>query len=148
MGIFSKKEGIDVLDLPDLQRRGLLKLPEPAPGDDLLDLTKTQPSVTTPIAPPFSQPANNKEASDVSDFLSDVDRATATSNIQKSYAVPSHSTQEGFFDFFAIGAATPSVASVETKTGADNLSWRVENAEYKIEQLLEKIAELEKKINN
>ena len=122
MGVFSKKEGVDVLDLPDLHRRGLLKLPEPpTPGDDLLDLTKTRPSVTTPINLPFSQPASNSGMSGVSDFLN---------------------------DFSAIGAATPNATPAETKTAADNLSWRVENAEYKIEQLLTKIAELEKKINN
>ncbi|MEK6847417.1 MAG: hypothetical protein AABY16_04595 [Nanoarchaeota archaeon] len=106
-----------------MHRRGLLKLPEPpAPGDDLLDLTKTRPSVTTPIAPPFSQPANNNEMNGVSDFLN---------------------------DFSAIGAAAPNFAPVtETKNGADNLTWRVENTEYKIEQLLARIAELEKKISN
>lgn len=150
MGLFSKKEGIDVLDLPELQRRGLLKFPEPPrPGDDLLDLTKTQPSVTTPIAQPFSQPANNNEMSCVSDFLNDVDRAIVTSNIQKSYAVPSHSTREGFFDFSAIGTVAPNNALVAgIKNGTDDLTWRIENTEYKIEQLLAKIAELEKKVSD
>ena len=128
MGMFSKESGVDVLDLPDLHRRGLLKLPQPhEPSDDLIDLTKSpQPSVTSPISPPFSQPANNTEMGGVSDFLN---------------------------DFSAIGASTPSVAAENkielplTNLSSD-LNWRVENTEYKIEQLLERIAALEKKISD
>lgn len=122
MGIFSKKEGVEVLDLPDLQRRGLLKLPTPhLPKDDLIDLTKIQPTVATPINPPFQPPTNNAEMKGVSDFLS---------------------------DFASIGASVSNspISPVEIKSSTDNLHWRVENTEYKIEQLLVKIAELEKKI--
>ncbi len=131
MGIFTKRESVDVLDLPDLQRRGLLKLPQPhEPSDDLIDLTKSpQPSVTSPINPPFAQPSNSSESMGaVSDFLS---------------------------DFASIGAANPSV-SAEAKSelpsaplansSSSDLTWRVENTEYKIEQLLERIAVLEKKL--
>lgn len=126
--MFSKESGVDVLDLPDLQRRGLLKLPQPhEPQDDLIDLTKSpQPSVTSPINPPFSQPSNFASGLDgVSDFLG---------------------------SFASIGASTPSV-STDTKseitlaTSSSDLNWRVENTEYKIEQLLERIAKLEKKIS-
>ncbi len=121
MGIFSKKDGVDIIDLPDLQRRGLLKLPAPhSPRDDLIDLTKIQPTVATPINPPFQPPTNSPEMKGVSDFLS---------------------------DFASIGASVPS-SPVETKSSTDNIPWRVENAEYKIEQLLLKIAELEKKISS
>ncbi len=124
MGIFSKKVGVEVLDLPDLQRRGLLKLPAPhSPSDDLVDLTKIQPAVATPINPPFQPPTNNNEMKGVSDFLSD-------------------------FASIGAGVSNSSNLPVETKSADDNLSWRVENAEYKIEQLLAKIAELEKKVSS
>ncbi len=124
MGIFSKKNGVEILDLPDLQRRGLLKLPTPhSPRDDLIDLTKIQPTVATPINPPFQSPKAENEMRGVSDFLN---------------------------DFASIGAnvSNSTSPSVETKIATDNLHWRVENTEYKIEQLLAKIAELEKKINS
>ena len=128
MGIFTREESVDVLDLPDLHRRGLLKLPQPhEPSDDLIDLTKSpQPSVTSPVSPPFSQPSNStSDMNGVSDFLG---------------------------SFASIGAATPRVTT-ESKnelplasSSSGDLTWRVENTEYKIEQLLERIAALEKKL--
>lgn len=128
MGIFTREESVDVLDLPDLERRGLLKLGQPRePNDDILDLVKgPSPSVTSPIPPPFSQPSGpNHNENSVGDFLN---------------------------DFASIGAAS-SNPLVETKNNLvsdnssdNNLTWRVENSEYKIEQLLERIAALEKKL--
>src|SRR3989344_3182590 len=88
MGLFSRNDGVDVLDLPDLQRRGLLKLPNPeTQDDDIIDLSKpVQPSVltTSPIAPPSVPSPPNPTHNAVADFLS---------------------------DFSSIGAMTPSVAN-------------------------------------
>lgn len=124
MGIFSRDDG-EVLDLPELHRKGLLKLPQPGPEHDIIDLVKSPtPSVTIPITPPFSAPSGPSSMSGVSDFLS---------------------------DFASIGVSTaPEIESKKEialgKTEGD-LTWRVENTEYKLEQILNRIAQLEKKFH-
>lgn len=56
MSIFKKKEGIDVLDLTLLQKRGILKVPEIK--EDFIDLTKSQntsnETASSSAASPFS----------------------------------------------------------------------------------------------
>lgn len=136
MGIFTRESGVDVLDLPDLHRRGLLKLPAPEPHqDDIVDLSKpVQPSVltTSPISPPSTSSPPSPAHNAVADFLS---------------------------DFASIGAAIPSVATETTASqvpsgesealgAVKDLKWRLENTEYKMEQLLERLAKLEDKLNN
>lgn len=134
MGMFSKNDGVDVLDLPELHRRGILKLPAPEPiEDDLVDLTKpVQPSIltTSPTAPPSLPAPHAPTHSGVTDFLSDFASIGA--------ATPLVTTE----------SATPSVPAVAADTAVADLKWRLENTEYKLEQLIERLAKLEERRDN
>lgn len=122
---FPKESGIDILDLPDLNRRKLIKLPEEkelesrrVTTDGFFDLSQSQNSVH-PIETPTEE--NNSQASQgVTDFLS---------------------------DFASIGASNPNITPTQNQSNNESesvsdLKWRIENLEFKLEQLTEKLNSL------
>ncbi|MSS74429.1 hypothetical protein EXS72_02195 [Candidatus Pacearchaeota archaeon] len=123
MPIFSRGKG-DVLDLPDLNRRGLFKFPEVKNEEEEIDFTKS--------------PQNNLN----------VEITAQETNLNKEI---SSNVSNFFSNFSAIGVANSSVVSdnfpksESSEHQKNDLKWRVENSEYQIEQLLQRIAELERK---
>ncbi len=112
----------DVIDLPEMQRRGLIKFPEPEEVIDEIDFT------TSPVEE-FSNLQSDDNPSPQSDFLS---------------------------DFASIGASNsskePEINSSQSDSEAiklvNDLKWRLENTEYKMEQLIERLVKLESRFGN
>lgn len=119
--MFKKRESIDILDIPELHRKKLIKLPEAQKheetkltNDGYFVLSETKQE--TPIQ---TQPEVKQETpSQVSNFLS---------------------------DFASIGSTnpqvTPEIKSESKEEGSDvkDLKWRLENLEFKLEQLIERV---------
>jgi hypothetical protein len=114
MSIFSR--GGNVLDLPEMQRKGLVKFPEKEEVDEIDFTLKNDKS---------SEEQIEKKESSVSDF---------------------------FGNFSAIGVSNDikdkieSVNEIKKESNSYDLKWRLENTEYKIEQILERLIALEKKL--
>lgn len=124
MGIFSRS-GVDVIDLPDLHRRKLIKLPEREDHKEL------------------------KQGEMTKDGFFDLSNSRAGSDLQVSEQTPSTSEQVTDFlsDFASIGASNPNVTPIKQVSNQANngtesvkdLKWRIENLEFKLEQLTEKL---------
>ncbi len=120
--MFKKRESVDILDLPELHRKKLIQLPEAQKHEETKmtsdgyfvlsqETQKQEIMQTSQIEPPKINP----EPSQVSNFLS---------------------------DFASIGATNPQVtpeAKIEDKEEIKDLKWRLENLEFKLEQLIERI---------
>ena len=125
MGIFSRS-GVDTIDIPDLHRRKIIRLPENkfedipnVTSDGYFELGKNQ----------------NQEASKQS--------------VEQPQASTNNNVTDFLSDFASIGASNPStepkenqIQSPEEKDSVGNLKWRIENLEFKLEQLIEKIDSL------
>ena len=123
MGRFSSG---DVIDLPELHRRGLVKFPKQEEEIDEIDFTSDAPVVAS---------ENKSASSGVSDFLSDFSNIGA-SNIN-SNSPSDISKNEKSSD-------SENIDSVKL---VRDLKWRIENNEYKIEQLIERLVALEKRLS-
>ena len=118
MSIFSR--GGDVIDLPEMQRRCLVKFPEKEEEIDEIDFTAKKDEIS-------EQKNENivKKETPMNDF---------------------------FGSFAAIGVSNNAVEKKEEKPeikgelNTYDLKWRLENTEYKIEQILERLIAIEKKI--
>ena len=132
MRIFSKESGVDVIDLPELHRRKLIKLPEREESielkqgkftkDGFFDLSNTKQQIQTNQT---SQEQNNPQSNNqVTDFLSDF-ASIGASNPNK---IPDNNQQTQ--------SQTPT--RNESENIAD-LKWRIENLEFKLEQLIERL---------
>lgn len=126
---FSKESGVDVLDLPELHRRKLINLPE----QDELDGKEITKDGFFDLSTNSQISSNQEEQNNtqVTDFLS---------------------------DFASIGATQPNTNNsqpTESQYKSDNsesvhfkdLKWRIENLEFKLEQLIEKMNSQNQKID-
>lgn len=116
--MFKKRESIDILDIPELHRKKLIKLPPPqnyqetkVTNDGYFVLSETkQETITQPI-----NEVKQETPSQVSNFLS---------------------------DFASIGSTNPQITpEVKKEDNAEvkDLKWRLENLEFKLEQLIERV---------
>ena len=126
MGRFSSG---DVIDLPELHRRGLVKFPDAEKEIDEIDFTSISSNV--PVVPTASE--SNPVSSGVSDFLSDFSNIGA-SNVSNSFSDNSKNEKSD----------SENIDSVKL---VQDLKWRIENNEYKLEQLIERLVALEKKLS-
>ena len=110
--MFKKKESVDVLDIPDLHRKKLIKLPE---VKNLEESRITQDG--------FFDLSQNKDT------------------IQNE-EIKQETNQTGNFlsDFASIGSVSNNTEESDVK----NLKWRIENLEFKLEQLIEKVNSINK----
>ncbi len=116
MSIFSK--GGDVIDLPEMQRKGFVKFPEKEEEDiDEIDFTLKKEKSTE---------IKKEENSSVSDFLGDF------VSIGVSNSIPEKKEESN---------------ELKKDVNSDDLKWRIENTEYKLEQILERLILLEKKFS-
>ncbi|MEK6836037.1 MAG: hypothetical protein AABX94_00055 [Nanoarchaeota archaeon] len=141
MGLFSKESGVDIIDLPELHRRKLIKLPERPESTELkqgeftsdgfFDLSKNKTETIQSQINQTSQeqnnPVSNQTSSQVTDFLS---------------------------NFASIGASNPNtMPNVNQSTESNqinnneseqikDLKWRIENLEFKLEQMTERLNSL------
>lgn len=125
--MFKKRESVDILDLPELHRKKLINLPQSQEhqvtkitNDGFFDLSNTLENKTQE----FTQKENPQsvtqtpevkvETSQVTNFLS---------------------------DFAVVGSNNPQITpSVEKETSeVKDIKWRLENLEFKLEQLIEKV---------
>jgi hypothetical protein len=132
-----KRETYEVLDLPELSRRGLVQLDAvERRSNEFVALPTTRrvvESEETTSSPSsnsaLTSPATSVPSNDF-DFLSTLAGA-GQSNVSSS--TPST-------------LSSPSPIDEKDISSVKNMTWRVENVEYKIEQLLERICELERTI--
>jgi len=114
--MFNKRGSVDIIDLPDLYRRKLINLPESLldqetqiTKDGFFDLSIS--SQNTPN-PQFMSKDSKEETSFLNDFAS-----IGSSNQNSQIEVKKENNSEE----------------------VSNLKWRIENLEYKLEQLIEKV---------
>ncbi len=116
MPIFSRRG--DVIDLPELHRKGLVKFPEEKEDIDEIDFTLKKEEISE------NSNIEKTETSSVGDFLENF-ATIGVSNV----------------------SAENKVNEIKKELISDDLKWRIENTEYKIEQILERLLLLEKKIS-
>ncbi|MBM3232158.1 hypothetical protein FJZ21_02140 [Candidatus Pacearchaeota archaeon] len=118
--MFKKRESIDILDIPELHRKKLIKLPE-AQKHQETKLTNDGYFIISEKRQETQQTAEVKQETinPVSNFLS---------------------------DFASIGATNPQVnpeikteSKQEDNTEVKDLKWRLENLEFKLDQLIERV---------
>ena len=114
--MFNKRGSVDIIDLPDLYRRKLINLPE-----SLLD----------------------QETQITKDGFFDL--SISSQNTSNSQPIAKDSKEETSFlnDFASIGSSNQN-SQIEVKKEnnseeVSDLKWRIENLEYKLEQLIEKV---------
>lgn len=114
--MFNKRGSVDIIDLPDLYRRKLINLPESLldqetqiTKDGFFDLSIS--SQNTPN-PQFMSKDSKEETSFLNDFAS-----IGSSNQNSQIEVKKENNSEEVSD----------------------LKWRIENLEYKLEQLIQKV---------
>ena len=114
--MFNKRGSVDIIDLPDLYRRKLINLPESL-LDQETQITKVGffdlsiSSQNTPN-PQFMSKDSKEETSFLNDFAS-----IGSSNQNSQIEVKKENNSEEVSD----------------------LKWRIENLEYKLEQLIQKV---------
>ena len=114
--MFNKRGSVDIIDLPDLYRRKLISIPE-SPLDQETQITKdgffdlSISSQNTPN-PQFMSKDSKEETSFLNDFAS-----IGSSNQNSQIEVKKENNSEEVSD----------------------LKWRIENLEYKLEQLIQKV---------
>src|SRR3989338_11064112 len=137
MGLFSK-EGVDVIDLPELHRRKLINLPEREKSEDLgqkftkdgfFDLSNTEQNINS-----INQTSQEQEKqtispqtpnSQVTDFLSDFASIGASNSpMQIQEHNPASKTRD---------------ATNNESESIKDIKWRIENLEFKLEQLIERL---------
>mgnify|MGYP001576085165 CR=1 FL=1 len=114
--MFKKRESIDILDIPELHRKKLIKLP-PSPKYQETKVTNDGYFVFSPEAP--KQEIVN----------------------QQPEAKPEAQTQF-LSNFASIGLTNPQITpEVRKEDNAEvkDLKWRLENLEFKLEQLIERV---------
>ncbi|MEK6908712.1 MAG: hypothetical protein AABX23_01525 [Nanoarchaeota archaeon] len=123
--MFKKRESIEILDIPELHRKKLIKLPEvqkeestKITNDGFFDLSQITPQ-------------NNN--------ISEVTQKNEEIKTQETNQLTNFLT-----DFASIGTSNPTQnVQKETKTEdsseVKDLKWRIENLEFKLEQLIEKV---------
>jgi len=114
--MFNKRGSVDIIDLPDLYRRKLINLPE-SPLDQETQITKDG-------------------------FF---DLSISSQNTSNSQPIAKDSKEETSFlnDFASIGSSNQN-SQIEVKKEnnseeVSDLKWRIENLEYKLEQLIQKV---------
>ena len=119
--MFKKRESIDILDIPELHRKKLIKLPE-SPKHEETKVTNDGYFIFSPESP--KQEIVNKEP--------EVKTEAQTSFLS---------------DFASIGATqsqlTPEIKK-EDNAEVKDLKWRLENLEFKLEQLIERVNSIKK----
>lgn len=119
MSIFSS--GGDVIDLPELHRKGLVKFPKKEEEIDEIDFTLKREDSTEIKKEGVKQTEN----SGVTDFFSDFASIGVSNAVEKKEE------------------------NIEPKTeNSEDLKWRIENTEYKIDQILERLVEIEKRLSS
>src|SRR3989344_4364853 len=136
MGLFSK-EGVDVIDLPELHRRKLINLPEREKSEDLgqkftkdgfFDLSSTEQNINS-----INRTSQEQEKqtispqtpnSQVTDFLSDFASIGASSPFTQIQETPHSNTRD---------------ATNNESEHIKDIKWRIENLEFKLEQLIERV---------
>ncbi|MEK6916088.1 MAG: hypothetical protein AABW89_06115 [Nanoarchaeota archaeon] len=104
-----KKDSIDILDLPELHRKKLISLP----GQSETEKTQITKDGFFDLSSQKEKTEQGNENNQETDFLS---------------------------SFASIGSAQQSEVKQENKSdNINDLKWRIENLEYKLEQLIEKL---------
>ncbi len=114
--MFKKRESIDILDIPELHRKKLIKLPETQKYQET-KVTNDGYFVFSPEAP----------KQEIANQQSEVKPEVQTSFLS---------------DFASIGSTNPQITpEVRKEDNAEvkDLKWRLENLEFKLEQLIEKV---------
>ena len=147
MGLF-RKSGVDVLDLTLLQKKGILKIKEAPKEKEVLDFTKVDRDGFVPFAASMSEnKIESVESSSVSpasipsfDFLNNNSNATNT---------PEPAAPVSFWDMPVTTTSienTPKAEDLKINTDFSNLAVKVDNLEYKMDRLTEKLVLLESKL--
>lgn len=128
MAFFNK--GGDVLDFTLLQKRGLLKIKEDT-TPDVIDLTQQNTGIVdNPVIP-----ITNEQS--ISPGTSPFDMLNSLASVSSSSLTNTESPSS-----FGTGS------DLKSNSDFSSLNVRVENLEYKIERLLEKISLVESKLMN
>lgn len=120
MGLLGKRSSdFEMLDYTLLQKRGILKIPQQEKAQDVIDFTQA--------ASPSSAP------------------------IQTAYSALASDNPFGMLDTFAqMGATTPSSSNTEIAPSSSSevqaLKIKIEDLEYKLERLVEKIAKMDSSV--
>lgn len=130
MGFF-KEEGVDVLDLTLLKKKGILKIKEDT-SPEVIDLTKIDREGFAPLVSAVS--------SSVSESSTSSSASAPATTFVSFWDAPVNASPASVSNFSDLSA---DVGSVDVK----NLSVKVEDVEYKIERLSEKLLALENKID-
>lgn len=142
MSLF-KNESLDYVDYTLLQKKGILKVKEQK--NDIIDYTSTftqansAPSAPADLTAPQSQASS--QASDFGSFFGSVD-ANPPSNVSGTYESP-------FSALDNPNSTLPSAASTTHLTNHPDinaLKIKLEDFEYKVERLLERLAKIESKL--
>lgn len=111
--MFNKRGSVDIIDLPDLYRRKLITFPE-SPVEQETQITKDGFFDLSSQNTPNSQ-SIDKDSKEETSFLNDF-ASIGSSNQNNHVEVKKENTEE-----------------------VSDLKWRIENLEYKLEQLIQKV---------
>ena len=149
MGFFGER-GVDVLDLTLLKKKGILKIKDAPREAEVIDLTKVDRDGFAPLANPVSSPFGSN--------------SNISSNSLAGQSLPTASTSSStggttFTSFWDAPVSTTPAnmdnfetpASVSSSSSSDidvrNFGVKIEDVEYKMERLSEKLIALESKID-
>ena len=146
----SSKGSVDVLDLPDLHRRKLISLPEREKSEMSESLTKdgffdlsNQKNLEFGFLDARSV-SHSKECG-FQTLRHNQTNSTLTNETQPQIENQTPNQVTDFLsDFASIGASNPSPQQIENprnnnEESLKDLKWRIENIEFKLEQLMEKL---------
>lgn len=148
MGFFGER-GIDVLDLTLLQKKGILKIKEAPREADVIDLTKMDRDGFAPLAnKPVAPSLVNDAVSAISSNSSSGSAASAPATTFASFWDAPVSTSPSNFSSVSSDTGSSSVSESSAQgIDARNLGVKVEDVEYKMERLSERLIALEARVD-
>lgn len=148
MGFFGER-GVDVLDLTLLQKKGILKIKEAPREADVIDLTKMDRDGFAPLAnKPVAPSLVNDAVSAISSNSSSGSAASAPAATFASFWDAPVSTSPSNFSSVSSDTGSSSVSESSAQgIDARNLSVKVEDVEYKMERLSERLIALEARVD-
>lgn len=122
--MFRKRESVDILDIPELHRKKLIKLPD----------KENQESIKV----------SNDGYFDLSPNIQSTESINQSTQIQETKEeVKQESSQVSNFlsDFASIGSSNQITPEVKKEDNSEikDLKWRLENLEFKLDQLIERV---------
>lgn len=122
--MFRKRESVDILDIPELHRKKLIKLPD----------KENQESVKI----------SNDGYFDLSPNMQNKNQVNQNPQIQETKEeVKQETSQVSRFlsDFASIGSSNQVIQEIKKEDNSEvkDLKWRLENLEFKLDQLIERV---------